>query len=280
MNPLLRTEINQGRLGHAYLLYGQQGRAEAEALAFAMALNCLAPVDGEACGHCRHCLAARDGIFPDLVVMEPEGVYYKVNQIRELRRYFALSAKSGLYRVFLLQKADMMREECADMMLKALEEPVENTVFLLTAENDDRILETIASRCRSIRLGEAAAIVAGEGAEELFALFCRIKEEPLAYLFDAAEKYGKDRETLTAFFETAAALFGENELYRRGGPAPVFAFPATRWSEAQLFDLWQWALYGPVLLESNINLKLIAECFLLCIKRKEITNGNCSWYTL
>jgi ribosomal protein L17 len=176
----------------------------------------------------------------------------------------------------------MMKEECADRLLKALEEPAENTVFLLTAENDDRILATIASRCRIIRFlseNQNETVKAKEIKDEVFSLLCTIKAEPLEYLFRTAERYAKERELLSSFFETAASLFSENYLYRQGGYAPAHCFPAENWSNAQLFDLWQWALSAPILLESNINLKLITENFLLCIKRKEDPNGNCSWYT-
>lgn len=282
MNDLLNREVKSGHLGHAYLLYGKPDLVEAEAFAFAMAINCLAPQDGAACGHCSHCAQIKSEHFPDLVILAPEGVYYKAEQIKSLRKYFSLTTKQGLYRVFLLKKADMMKEECADRLLKALEEPAENTVFLLTAENDDRILATIASRCRIIRFlsenvdGTAKA----KEKEEVFSLLCQIKAESLEYLFRAAEKYAKEREILSSFFETAASLFSENYLYRQGGDAPAHCFPKESWSDGQLFALWQWALAAPILLESNINLKLITENFLLRIKRKENLNGNCSWYTL
>lgn len=281
MNSLLKNEVKSANLGHAYLLYGKPEAVEAEAFAFAMALNCLAPVDGEPCGRCSHCVPALSGSFPDLVILEPGGVYYKADQLKELRKYFSLTAKQGLYRIFLLKKADMMKEECADRLLKALEEPAENNVFLLTAENDDRILTTVTSRCRVIRLpAEMGRETTAAAKAEIFSLLSEIKAEPLEYLFRSAEKYAKERETLGPFFETAASLFAENYLYRRGGNSPTYCFPVENWSEAKLFDLWQWALSAPVLLESNINLKLIVENFLLRIKRKEVTYGNCSWYTL
>ena len=55
MMDVLRENIVSGHVGHAYLIYGEELAAEREAYAFAAALNCLAPVDGEACGNCAHC---------------------------------------------------------------------------------------------------------------------------------------------------------------------------------------------------------------------------------
>ncbi len=280
MNERLKREIKSAHLGHAYLLYGKAELVEGEALDFAMAINCRNPQDGAACGVCRHCLQIKSGNFPDLVVLAPEGVYYKVDQLKTLRKYFSLTGKQGLHRIFLLQKADMMKEECADRLLKALEEPAENTVFLLTAENEDRILPTVASRCRIIRILSENKRVTDAEREEVFSLLAAVKSSPLEYLFRTAEKYAKEREKCAPLFETAVNLFSENYLYRRGGATPAHRFPEEHWSEDQLFDLWQWALAAPILMESNINLKLITENFLLRIKRKDDLNGNCSWYTL
>lgn len=236
MNERLRREIKSAHRGHAYLLYGDDELVAAEALAFATAINCRDPQDGAACGVCSHCLQIKSGNFPDLVVLKPEGVYYKADQLKTLRKYFSLTAKQGLHRIFLLQKADMMKEECADRLLKALEEPAENTVFLLTAANEDRILQTVTSRCRVIRiLSENKEDLDGEG-EEVFSLLAAVKPSPMEYLFRTAEKYAKEREKTAAFFETAAALFSENYLYRRGGDAPAHGFPEEQWSEDQLFD--------------------------------------------
>lgn len=280
MNDLLREDILSGHVGHAYLIYGEEMLGEEQAVAFVAALNCLSPEAGEACGHCRHCLQLQAGNFPDLVMLEPAKTNYVKEQIVELLKYTALSSHRGSYRIFWLKKADRLGEECADRLLKTLEEPVSGTVFLLTAENDDRIAETIVSRCRILR-------IAGEGKkdhsrrEEVFRLLQLTKKESMEYLFRAAEKYSEDKnkDEIALFFETAASLLEDNYLYRQGGAAPDAVFSAD-WSDELLFSVWQWAVSAPVLLNSAINLKLIMENFLLCIKRNGGINGNCSWCTL
>lgn len=281
MMDLLRDDFMSGHVGHAYLLYGEEKALEKEGAAFAAALNCLSPKDGEACGTCRHCLQFQAGNFPDFVTLEPAKTNYVKDQIVELLKYTSLTAKNGGYRVFWLKKADHLTEECADRLLKTLEEPVENTVFLLTAENDDRIAETIASRCRILRLG-GDYFRDDSRREEIFQLLCLVKKESMAYLFRAAEKYtaDKNKEEAASFFETAASLLADNYNYRRGGAEPDFLFSAAEWDEDALFAAWQWAISAPVLLNSAINLKLIVENFLLCIKRNGGLHGNCSWCTL
>lgn len=281
MMDILCEDILSGHVGHAYLLYGEEGALEKEARSFAAALNCLSPKGGEACKHCRHCLQFQAGNFPDFVTLSPAKTNYVKDQIVELLKYTPLTAKTGGYRVFWLKKADHLTEECADRLLKTLEEPVERTVFLLTAENDDRIAETIASRCRVLRLG-GGCVRDDSRREDVFQLLCLVKKESMAYLFRVAEKYAedKDKEESAAFFETAAALLGDNYAFRRGGEKPDFVFSAASWREEDLFTAWQWAVSAPVLLNSAINRKLIVENFLLCIKRNGGLHGNCSWCTL
>lgn len=276
----LRSDIVSGHVGHAYLLFGEESAAEKEGFAFSMALQCLHPREGEACGNCRHCAQLKAGNFPDLVILEPAKSNYIKDQIVELLKYASLTAKEGIYRVFWLKKADRLTEECADRLLKTLEEPVPGVVFLLTAENDDRIAETVASRCRILRL-PAENNGKNERREELFDILCRIKKESISYIFPLAEKYtkDKDKEALADFFETAAALLADNYIYRRGGAVPGEQLSASDWSEDALFSAWQWAVSAPVLLNSAINQKLILENFLLSIKRNGGIHGDCSWCT-
>ena len=75
-------------------------------------------------------------------------------------------------------------------------------------------------------------------------------------------------------------MLADNYYARRGGEEADLVFPASLWSEEDLFAAWQWAVSAPVLLNSAINLKLIVENFLLCIKRNGGLHGNCSWCTL
>lgn len=281
MIEALRDDIISDHVGHAYLLYGNAAEAEAEAYAFAAALNCLSPEKGEACGECRHCLQLKAGNFPDLIVLEPEKVNYTVGQFRTLMKYLSLTAKKETYRVFWFKKADHFTEDCVGFFLKSLEEPVPGTVFLLTAENEDKIYETISSRCRVLHLPRRFG-VEREKKEDVFQTLCLIKQEPMEYLFRFAEKYTKEngKEELAAFFSTAAVLFDENYRYRHGGEAPRETFPAERWSEDDLFAAWQWAISAPVLLNNAISQRLILENFLLCIKRNGGFHGNCSWCSL
>lgn len=103
-----------------------------------------------------------------------------VDEARKLKNFFALSAAEGGRRVVIVDAADEMNPNAANALLKLLEEPPEDAVILLVSHQPSRLLPTIRSRCRELRLGtlgpqdmEAALLAAGQdthGAQELAAL--------------------------------------------------------------------------------------------------------------
>lgn len=279
MNELLRQNILDRRFGHAYLLLGEKERCEREAASFIAAVCCESPRNGEACNECSTC-RRREENFPELITLEPEKKNYIVKQINELMGYLSLSVAPGNHRIFWFKEADRLGEICSNKLLKSIEEPTEGVIFLLTAENDDRIVETILSRCRIIHINDDKD--ASQADDEIFHLLCLVKKESFAYLFRAAEKYGKDRnkEEVAAFFEAAAKILGENYGYHRGGEKPRLILPEKDWREEDIFPAWQWALSAPILLDHAIQHQLIIENFLLDIKRNGGQHGNNRWRTL
>ncbi len=279
MNEVLRQNILDRRFGHAYLFLGEKKRCEKEAAAFAAAVCCESPKNGEACNDCPTCLR-REENFPELITLEPEKKNYTVRQIGELMEYLSLSVAPGGHRVFWFKEADRLGEICSNKLLKSIEEPTEGIIFLLTAENDDRIVETILSRCRIVHINEDKNDI--ETDSDIFHLLCLVKKESFAYLFRAAEKYGKERskEEVAAFFEAAAKILGENYSCRRGGERPRLILAEKDWREDDIFSAWQWALSAPILLDHAIQHQLIIENFLLDIKRNGGQHGNDRWRTL
>ena len=165
----------RGRLPNGVLIHGPRGIGILEAaLAFAASLMCTDPLpDGRACGRCKGCRMVRSNTHPDLrlVVSEfecaahgldfamPEGVDEKKNlsreiligQTRELSEFLGLMSHEGGLRAVVVYPADKLRAEAAASLLKSLEEPPENTVFILAADDLDSVLATIRSRCRLVR---------------------------------------------------------------------------------------------------------------------------------
>jgi len=147
-----RTE----RLPHALLFAGVSGCGhESLPLRFAASLLCLKPqAQGDACGHCRSCQVLAANAHPDFmqVVLAEEKQVIGVDQVRELRRFLALSRSYSPVRVAVMLVADAMNINAANSLLKTLEEPVDRTHILLQSVQPSRLLPTIRSRCQQLRM--------------------------------------------------------------------------------------------------------------------------------
>ncbi len=150
---ILFRSLNGGKLSHAYLFRGPGGVGKKSvATAFAAYINCLAPENGDCCGRCVSCLKFSSGNHPDFLLIEPAGAQIKIDQIRELKKQLSFPPFGAGYRVVLIPDihANLGRAEVANSLLKTLEEPAENTIFILTGDEAGAILPTILSRCQVV----------------------------------------------------------------------------------------------------------------------------------
>ncbi|WP_162230664.1 DNA polymerase III subunit delta' [Marinagarivorans algicola] len=163
-------QVTTERLPHALLLKGIEGiGAEALATAMAQYLLCRTPIDARSCGHCRGCELLVAGTHPDFIQLVPQEKSHviKVAQVRELTAILANTAQQGGRKVVLVAPAEMMNVEAANAILKNLEEPANETVFILVAFQSARVLPTIRSRTSQIALptprwGDALAWLDGQ----------------------------------------------------------------------------------------------------------------------
>lgn len=148
LRQLQAAASDPAQLAHAWLITGPAGSGRSTlAMAFAAALI-AEPGDENAM---RQVLA---GTHPDLTALRTEGVIISIKDARALveRSYFSPSL--GRYRVMVMEDADRMVERTSNVLLKALEEPPERTVWILCAPSDADLLPTIRSRVRTLRLRE------------------------------------------------------------------------------------------------------------------------------
>jgi DNA polymerase-3 subunit delta' len=143
---------------HAYLFVGPPGSGKrAAARSFAASLLCA---DG-GCGHCRDCLLALDEVHPDQAVFERVGPSIDAAQIEEIVRRSVLTPSEGRRNVLVLVDFHLVNIQ-APKLLKTIEEPPPNTVFVVLADFVPAELVTIASRCVQIDFGPVPeAVVAG-----------------------------------------------------------------------------------------------------------------------
>ena len=147
---------------HAILLAGPAGVGKTTlALDLAAALLCVDPDPAaRPCRVCRGCRALEHGNHPDLHRLAPVGAGAIIpigggdqRGVRDLVGELALMPVEGGARVAIIEAAERMTEDAQSALLKTLEEPPRGTVLILCAEDDERLLPTIRSRCVKLRLG-------------------------------------------------------------------------------------------------------------------------------
>ncbi|WP_434810047.1 DNA polymerase III subunit delta' [Microbacterium sp. bgisy189] len=145
---LRRAATDADHLAHAWLITGPPGSGRST-LAYAFAAALIAEPGDEAA--MRQVIART---HPDLTALRTEGVIISIKDARALveRSYFSPSL--GRYRVIVMEDADRMVERTSNVLLKALEEPPEKTVWVLCAPSEADLLPTIRSRVRTLRLRE------------------------------------------------------------------------------------------------------------------------------
>ncbi|HEX2051758.1 MAG TPA: DNA polymerase III subunit delta' [Actinomycetota bacterium] len=149
----LARQVAAGGVAHAWLLLGAPGSGkQATAVCMAAALECpVRPAAG--CGECSSCLRVVRQRHPDVHHVVPEGPLIPVDTVREaIIPEAARSPFEGAYKVFVVEEADRMNDAAQNALLKTLEEPQPDTVFVLVSDHEDDLLETIRSRCRVVRL--------------------------------------------------------------------------------------------------------------------------------
>ncbi len=148
---VLRESLKEGHIGHAYLFSGPRGCGKTSAARLvAKGLNCGNPSqDGEPCGECDACYAIAQGEHLD--VIEIDGASNRgINEIRDLKSHVNLKPLSAQYKVYIIDEVHMLTEAAFNALLKTLEEPPANVVFLLATTEPHKVPVTIRSRCQHI----------------------------------------------------------------------------------------------------------------------------------
>lgn len=181
-------QSQRGRLPHALLLIGQRGLGKfALALAFAKALLCEQPHQrGLACDRCLACNWFDQGNHPDFRLLQPQASIEEadteeakkkasqqitIDQVRGLDDFLNVGAHRAGLKIVVVNPAEAMNRNTANALLKTLEEPAPNTLFLMVSNEPLRLLPTIRSRCQVVPVNippsaVAAAALTADGLEQ------------------------------------------------------------------------------------------------------------------
>lgn len=148
VRAFLERAVASGRASHAYLFVGAPGSGKLDAAwALAQALIC----ERGGCGACDACVRVARHTHPDVHYLAPESATgYLIGQTRDLIDEVALSPIRAAHKVYILDRAEQLRANSANALLKTLEEPPDDVTFILLGTSSDTILPTIVSRCQCV----------------------------------------------------------------------------------------------------------------------------------
>ncbi len=156
-----QNNLESGRFSNASLLIADAGLGAEQVIERVVQALMCSHFDSEPCGFCHSCQLMRAQTHPDFhqVVPEKAGKTITVDQIRHCNRLAQESSQLGGKRVIVISPAEAMNESAANALLKTLETPSENCVFLLVAHQAQHLLATIVSRCQQWRVTPPSALM-------------------------------------------------------------------------------------------------------------------------
>ena len=175
----IKNAIRENRVGHAYLFCGPRGTGKTTmARLLAKAVNCEDP-DHAPCGVCNNCRAAADGTHPDIIEINAANET-SVDDIRDLIERSKLAPMFGKHKVYIIDEVHQLSSAASSALLKTLEEPPENVIFILATTDPQKLLPTIISRCQQFN-------------------FYRIRTDQIKdHLLEIAEKEGLQMDEIAA----------------------------------------------------------------------------------
>lgn len=146
VSKTLKNAIITNQISHAYLFSGPRGTGKTSAAKiFAKAINCPNQTDGEPCNHCEICQGVTNGSLEDVIELDAAS-NNGVDEIREIRDKSTYAPSRATYKVYIIDEVHMLTTGAFNALLKTLEEPTENVVFVLATTEIQKIPATILSR--------------------------------------------------------------------------------------------------------------------------------------
>ncbi len=210
--------ISSHRLPHAVIIEGDLGVGK-RTLAKHLAKVAVCDSSEPPCGICRNCHLADAGTHPDIetVTTEEKKKNITVDQIRSLRSTAYHSAHTAKRRAFIIEQADTMNPNSQNSLLKVLEEPPSDVLFILIASSAQSLLDTVVSRCLTLSL---SAPTLEEGVQVLSGVHGYVQDEARQLLLEEKNNIGKVLSRKNANKESKGRAAAHNffDAMQKGSP--------------------------------------------------------------
>lgn len=206
----LKQAVASGKISHAYLFSGPRGTGKTSAAKiFAKAMNCPNQLDGEPCNNCDICRDITNGSLEDVIEIDAAS-NNGVDEIREIRDKSTYAPSRANYKVYIIDEVHMLSTGAFNALLKTLEEPTENVVFILATTELHKIPATILSRVQRF---EFKAIKTAAISQHLADILQKegISFDDAALRLIAKQAEGGMRDALSILDQTLS-LTGDHEL--------------------------------------------------------------------
>lgn len=231
---VLKNSIDNDKYSHAYL-FETNGYDEKDKLILSFVKSLLCPfkhTNLDKCSDCHQCENIDKNIFPELKIINPDGMWIKKENLLSLQEEFRTKSLQANKKVYIINNAERLNTAAANSILKFLEEPEENIIAILVTDNIHQLLDTIISRCQIITLAPNKNIENSSKEEKVnnllekkvsldvlsemmintmdfFDHYEKNKLDTIVYTKDLFHSKFSDKDDINIFFEIGILLYKE-----------------------------------------------------------------------